>query len=252
MAALAFLDVIDNGEQDGSDAHQARSSEPSESGSSRADSDSPVQNARAATPLRNLATIHCPSCERNMGDSSLTQLPIAGYEDVVEDELKIVAGRIGYCKRCYSCWRTDKSSRASLGVTTQLFNDGDERWGWDLDFAIYTILTRTQRPQSTPPIAGFEEKGEGELKLVTVRGVYSKRCYNFWRTCRPSRSSMRVMATLLNDDAAGAFEEADDDDADGAEDDDDSANSDDDSAKEDDDDSAVSLDVAMRSVSDLD
>ena len=92
MAALAFLDTIDNGEQDASDANQARSSAPSESGSSRADSVSPVQNARAATPLRNLATKHCPSCERNMGDSSLTQLPIAGYEDEVGDELKIVAG----------------------------------------------------------------------------------------------------------------------------------------------------------------
>ena len=149
MAACAFLDTIDDGEQDASDANQARSSAPSESGSSRADSDSPVQYARAATPLRNLATKHCPGCERNMGDSSLTQLPIAGYEDVVEDELKIVAGRIGYCKRCYSCWRTDKSSRASLGVTTQLLNDGDERWGWDLDFASYTTLTRTLKGNVT-------------------------------------------------------------------------------------------------------
>ena len=37
---------------------------------------------------------------------------------------------------------------------------------------------------------------------------------------------MEVAATLLNDDAAGTFEEADDDDADGTEDDDDSANGD--------------------------
>ena len=146
MAALAFLDTIDNGEQDASDANQARSSAPSESGSSRADSVSPVQNARAATPLRNLAAKHCPGCERNMGDSSLTPLPIAGYEDEAEDELKIVAGRSGYCKRCHAFWRVCKQRQASLGVTTQLLNDGDdERWGWDLDFAIYTILTRTQK-----------------------------------------------------------------------------------------------------------
>ena len=149
MSACSFLDSIDGVVQDTPADNHARSSVPSESVSSLADSVSPVQNARAATPLRNLATIHCPSCERNMGDSSLTQLPIAGYEDVVEDELKIVAGRIGYCKRCYSFWLTDKSSRASLGVLTQLLNDGDERWGWDLDFAIHTTLTRTQNGNVT-------------------------------------------------------------------------------------------------------
>ena len=77
MAALAYLDTIENGEQDASDANQARSSAPSESGSSRADSVSPVQNARAATPLRNLAAKLCLGCELHMGDSSLTPLPIA-------------------------------------------------------------------------------------------------------------------------------------------------------------------------------
>ena len=77
MAACSFLDTIDDGEQDASDANQARSSAPSESGSSRADSVSPVQNARAATPLRNLAAKLCLGCELHMGDSSLTPLPIA-------------------------------------------------------------------------------------------------------------------------------------------------------------------------------
>ena len=146
MSALSLLDSIDGVVQDTPADNHARSSVPSESASSLADSVSPVQNARAATPLRNLAAKPCPGCQRDMGDSSLTPLPIAGYEDEAEDELKIVAGRSGYCKRCYGFWRTCKSKQASLAVTTQLLNDGDdERWGWDLDFAIYTILTRTQK-----------------------------------------------------------------------------------------------------------
>ena len=92
MAACAFLDAIDNGQQDASDENHAHSSAPSEGASSRADSVSPMQNARAATPLRNFAAKLCPGCERGLGDSSSTPLPIAGYEDEVEDEVKIVAG----------------------------------------------------------------------------------------------------------------------------------------------------------------
>ena len=105
MSACSFLDSIDGVVQDPPADNHARFSVLSESASSLADSVSPVQNARAATPLRNLAAELCPGCERNMGDSSLTPLPIAGYEDEVEDELKIVAGRSGYCKRCYHFWR---------------------------------------------------------------------------------------------------------------------------------------------------
>ena len=34
-------------------------------------------------------------------------------------------------------------------MTTQLLNDGNERWAWDFDFAIYTTLTRTQKGNVT-------------------------------------------------------------------------------------------------------
>ena len=80
MSACSFLDSIDGVVQDTPADNHACSSVPSESASSLADSVSPVQNARAATALRNLAAEHCPGCERDMGDSSLTPLPIAGYE----------------------------------------------------------------------------------------------------------------------------------------------------------------------------
>ena len=92
MSACSFLDSIDGVVQDTPADNHACSSVPSESASSLADSVSPVQNARAATPLRNLAAKSCPGCERGLGDSSSTPLPIAGYEDEVEDEVKIVAG----------------------------------------------------------------------------------------------------------------------------------------------------------------
>ena len=149
MSALSLLDSIDGVVQDPPADNHACSSVPSESAISLADSVSPVQNARAATPLRNLAAKHCPGCERHMGDSSLTPLPIAGYEDEFEDDLKIVAGRGNYCRRCHNVWRCCKAKQAPLSVTSQLLNDGSERWAWDLDFAIYTTLTRTQNGNVT-------------------------------------------------------------------------------------------------------
>ena len=68
MSACSFLDSIDGVVQDTPGDNHARSSVPSESASSLADSVSPVQNARAATPLRNLAAKPCPGCERAMVD----------------------------------------------------------------------------------------------------------------------------------------------------------------------------------------
>ena len=66
MSAWSFLDSIDGVVQDPLADNHARSSVPSESVGSLADSVSPVQNARAATPLRNLAAKPCPGCERAM------------------------------------------------------------------------------------------------------------------------------------------------------------------------------------------
>ena len=103
MSAYAFLDAIDNGEPYISEENDARSSVASES-AVFPQCNMPVRPRRSDFGSMGGPTTakYCPGCELPMGGGSLTAF---GFEDEIEEHMKIVTGRVNSCKMCYNVWR---------------------------------------------------------------------------------------------------------------------------------------------------